>query len=132
MSDRAHEVMDYLYSEGDVDIILFGYVLGLVSSDGNDNLYKKSPRKRLTDAIALVRFLLSSGDFKVGKTFRDDGDNIKYEIFSDFEKFIEIVNSSFLKGGIDDVDLITQTWLKKIIRNDRLPKIPEYIEDIFK
>ncbi|MBW9065402.1 hypothetical protein JNB71_19035 [Rhizobium herbae] len=130
MDSRASIVIDYLYDEGRRDIILFGYILGLVTSDG-ENLYQKTPEQRFSDATTLSNFLVSSGAFVAGKTTNDSNGEFKQYIFEDFEDFIVLNKSNFEKGGIDDIDLITQTWLKKVTKKDIPEIIPEFIEKLF-
>lgn len=130
MDSMAKTVFDFIYNEGSRDVILFGYIIGLVSSGGDEKLNKKTPEQRFGDAIKLTRFLVSSGDFVVGKTTARFNRNFGENIFEDFEDFVLLNKSNFEKGGIDDIDLITETWLKKITKNDVPEIIPEHIEKL--
>ncbi|MGO7402874.1 hypothetical protein [Rhizobium ruizarguesonis] len=51
--------MDYLYDEGDRDIIFFGFIIGVVSFDREDNPYEKSEADRFNHSLRLANFLIS-------------------------------------------------------------------------
>ncbi|MBD9597789.1 hypothetical protein IB270_33740 [Ensifer sp. ENS05] len=131
MNIRAQKAFEYLYDEGDIDIILLGYILGLVSSDESDVSYEKSDDRRLEDAIKVIKYLVSTNDFEVGRTVVDGRGNFQYEAFNDIEEFVEIAQKNFEKGGIDDIELITETWLRKSCKGSRPKNIPKYIQSIF-
>jgi len=44
----AKTIVDYLYDEGDRDIIFFGFIIGVVSFDREDAPYEKSKPTDLT------------------------------------------------------------------------------------
>lgn len=131
-SKYCQKMLQYIYNEGDIDIIFFGQIIGVVSFDENDLSFGKAPLKRLADGLALVNYLVSIGDFFLGENRRLAGGGIVCEICSDgFQRFSELANSFFLRGGIDDVDLNSGIWLKKNQVGKLPPRVPLEIDALF-
>jgi hypothetical protein len=131
-SEYCQKMLQYIYGEGDVDIIFFGQIIGVVSYDENDFPFGKTPSKRFDDGIALVNYLVSIGDFFLGENRKIDGDGVIGEICSGgFQRFFEVANSFFLRGGIDDVDLNSGIWLKKAQVGKLPPQVPLEIDALF-
>lgn len=131
MSHEAQRVINFIYQDGEVDIMLFGYMIGFVSADIDDNSYQKTDAKRLEDAIALTKYLAHTGDFEVGLTEMGENGNFTECAFADFSSFVDLVSSVFAVGGIDDIDLLTQTWLRKVRKGSLPPDCPAEIAQLF-
>ncbi|MEC4720259.1 hypothetical protein RY831_13940 [Noviherbaspirillum sp. CPCC 100848] len=126
------DMVDYLYEEGDRDLIFFGQILGVVSYDENDNPFDKTPEKRMSDAIKLANYLISSDDFCLGKTVKQQDETYQYRVYEEgFQKFCEDVTRAFSSNGIDDVDLNAGIWLKKLKIGQRRTAIPREIMEMF-
>lgn len=132
MADHANETVKYIYQEGDIDLIFFGHILSMVSADAEDIPLKKNPERRLSDAIKLVDFLVSSGDFYVGRTvMQQDGTYSDVPFENGFQDFLGAVNETFSQKGIDDIDLLTGSWIKKTQVGRDAPPISSEISSLF-
>lgn len=129
----ASDMLKYLYEEGDRDLIFFGQILGVVSYDENDNLFRKTPERRLSDAIKLVNYLISLGDFDIGRTLKQkDGEYINVLYKNGLSEFLINANELFSKNGIDDIDLNSGIWLKKLHIGQSISRIPNEITELFR
>ncbi|RXZ36329.1 hypothetical protein D9O50_07255 [Oxalobacteraceae bacterium CAVE-383] len=130
-SEYAVDMLNYFYEEGDRDLIFFGQILGAVSYDDEDRLFDKTPEQRMTDAIKLVNYLISLGDFDVGRTIEQDG-TCTYSFYKNgFQEFCVAANEMFSKNGIDNINLHAEIWLKKIHVGLPAPTIPNDIVKLF-
>ncbi|MBB3457258.1 hypothetical protein FHT86_005576 [Rhizobium sp. BK313] len=130
---RANDIVNYLYDEGDIDLTFFGHILGMVSADENDVSFEKSAEQRLSDAITLVDFLVSSGDFYVGQTMgKQDGKYIDVPLSGGLEEFRNEAMDIFAKEGIDGDNLIVFSWIKKKKIGKKAPPLPGHIIDLFR
>lgn len=128
----AIDMLDYLYEEGDRDLIFFGQILGVVSYDRNDRLFDKTPERRIADAIKLVDYLISSGDFKAGQTQKQQDGSYTHIFFqNELHEFGMNANVMFSQNGIDDVDLNSGIWLKKVRIGQSVSAIPNEILALF-
>jgi hypothetical protein len=129
---RANDIVNYLYAEGDIDLTYFGHILGMVSANENDIAFDKSAEQRLMDAITLVEFLVSSGDFYIGHTLgKQDGKYVDAALSGGLEQFKSEAMDIFEKEGIDSDSLIIFSWIKKINIGKKAPSIPERIIELF-
>ncbi|MFS8057227.1 hypothetical protein QD357_31180 [Rhizobium sp. BR 317] len=130
-SQHAYETIRYIYREGDIDLIFFGQILGMVSNDPDDAPLNKAPEQRIADAISLVEFLVSTGDFYVGRTSK--GSNGKYADipFAGISEFKEMVGNIFLNEGLDGDNLITCSWIRKLTIGSKPPAIPNRVVELF-
>ncbi len=128
----ASDMLNYLYEEGDRDLIFFGQILGVVSYDENDNLFSKTSERRFNDAIKLVNYLISLGDFDIGRTLKQkDGTYINVIYNNGLSEFLLNANELFSKNGIDDMDLNSGIWLKKLHIGQSKSRIPNKITELF-
>jgi hypothetical protein len=131
----AGEMLDYLYNDGDIDIIFFGQILGVVSYDDEDKPFAKSKKQRLDDAIKLAVYLLESNDFSMGEMIKPKT-GLSYFSPYTFEKRSPqtIFQEKFSNcEDIDDLNKTIEIVFKKNIKNKPAPKIiPENLLEIFK
>ncbi|MDR2153545.1 MAG: hypothetical protein LBE78_00755 [Burkholderiaceae bacterium] len=126
------DLFDDLYSEGDIDIIFFAQILGMVSYGKDDFKFNKSSEKRMADALKLVDYLVSLGDFNVGKTLKMPDGTFAYNTYKEgFSEFYADANKIYSKNGIDDIDLMCSLWLKKLHIGQSAPIIPNEIMKLF-
>jgi hypothetical protein len=131
-SQYAFDMLDYLYEEGDRDLIFFGQILGMVSYDRNDNLVDKSPEKRIADAIKLVEYLISDGGFEAGQTVKRQDGTFVYDLYQGgLREFCMHVNEMYAQYGIDGVDLNSAIWLKKSQPGRPESTVPPEIIELF-
>lgn len=130
--EYATTMLSHLYEEGDRDMIFFGQILGMVSYDNDDRLFSKTPEKRLDDAFKLVKYLIQSRDFHVGKTIKKCNETCSLISYgSGFEEFYVDAMKMFLHNGINDVDLNSALWLRKNHIGQPLPVISPVVFDFF-
>lgn len=128
----AKTMVDYLYDEGDRDIIFFGYIIGIVSYDRKDIEYDKSEYTRFCHAIKLANFLVSRGDFRPGTSVRQaDSGFCKTLYEGGFEEFRKNLEGLFDEGGIDNIDLVAGPWLIKNYIGQSAPAIPDSVAELF-
>jgi len=129
---RANDIVNYLYEEGDIDLTYFGHILGMVSADQDDIPFDKTPEQRLADAITLVEFLVCSGDFYIGHTLgKEDGKYIDAPLSGGLEQFKIEAMDFFEREGIDSDNLIIFSWVKKVNIGKKPQDIPERIVALF-
>ena len=63
----VEEIVDEIYSEGEIDVIFFAYLVGYVNFDEEDNSFEKSDVEIVEGVLHLVKYLVSEGDFEVGR-----------------------------------------------------------------
>ncbi|WP_088750029.1 hypothetical protein [Herbaspirillum robiniae] len=134
MDDKEYalEMIDGLYEEGDVDLIFFSQIIGIVSYDVNDHPFDKSDKKRMADALLLLRYLISNGDFFAGETVFLPEDKCEYRAYGGtLNDFCESLAMFFEKNGIDDIELKTKFWLRKIKIGKKMGCVPEEIQRLF-
>ncbi len=130
--ENAREVLELVYDGGERDIELFGYVIGYASGDFDDNWFEKTDDERILDAVKLCEYFVSTGDFSVGQTIDRDEGKFDYVIFDDFSDFRKTVDDIYREKGIEDIDLLVSTWLKKTNLGTKAPRlIPGNIAEIF-
>ncbi|NTJ02366.1 hypothetical protein G6K93_18490 [Agrobacterium rhizogenes] len=130
---HALDTIGFIYREGDIDLIFFGHILGMVSNDAEDLPLNKTPARRVADAISLVEFLVSTGDFYVGHTIRGaEGKYTDVPFPRGISEFKEIINDIFLEEGLDGDNLIVSSWIRKLNIGSEPPVIPNRILEIFK
>ncbi len=64
---KIEEIIDEIYSEGESDVIFFAYLVGYVEFDEKDNSFEKSDGEIAEGVLHLVKYLVSEGDFEVGR-----------------------------------------------------------------
>lgn len=128
----AKTMVDYLYDEGDRDIIFFGHILGIVSYNGKDIAYDKSESTRFCHAIRLTNFLVSGGEFRAGISVRQTDGSFRETLYKGgFEEFRKNLERLFDEGGIDNIDLIAGPWLIKNNIGRSAPAIPDSVAELF-
>ena len=130
--EYARTMVDYLYDEGDRDIIFFGFIIGVVSFDREDAPYEKSEADRFDHALRLASFLISEGDFSPGKSIRQENGKFRETLYEGgFEEFRHDVENLFGGGGIDNIDLVAGPWMVKNNIGKSAPSVPDCISQLF-
>ncbi|PDV86525.1 hypothetical protein CO652_20875 [Rhizobium sp. H4] len=125
-------MVDYLYDEGDRDIIFFGHILGIVSYDRKDIAYDKSESTRFCHGIKLANFLVSGGDFSPGISVRQTDGSFRKSLYTGgFEEFRKKLERLFDESGIDNIDLVAGPWLIKNYIGRSAPAIPDSVAELF-
>ena len=128
----VNDLIDYLYEEGNKDLISFGQLLGIVTYDQNDDSFGKKPIQRLEDALLLASFLVNSGDFDcVVYTKNPDSTFCLSSIADGVQGLAFLTRKRFELGGIDDLELVSGFWLRKLSFGNKRPTIGEDIYFIF-
>jgi hypothetical protein len=130
----AQETLSYFYEVGENDQVYFGQLLGAVSYDRHDRLLQKSSWHRLSDALHLLRFLIDSGDFLLWQSSTQTSGKLLQQPFAGrVNDFRRIAEALLVRGGIDDIDLNTGYWLRKIPvgQSQSSRTVPEDIVDLF-
>jgi hypothetical protein len=127
----AERSLEYLYEDGDRDLIAFGQVLGEVTYDVNEVRYDKSEMDCFRDACDVVDFLAGSGDFEVLHVVDVAGAR-DYAPFANSAEFRSHMAQLFENsGGTPSGDLSFAVWLKKRHVGWAPPRIPERIANLF-
>lgn len=134
MIDKAYvnDLIDYFYEEGNRDLISFGQLIGIVSYDKNDISFGKTSIQRLEDALLLARFLVSTGDFEC-VSYRQNPD-LTFEIspvIGGIEGLDCLAHKKLELGGIDDLELVSGFWLRKLSDDKISAAINSCVYDIF-
>ena len=64
---NVENILNEIYSEGEIDVIFFAYLAGYVEFDEKDNSFEKGDAEIVEDVLHLVKYLVSEGDFEVGR-----------------------------------------------------------------
>jgi len=123
------DMIDYLYEDGDRDYVLFGQIISIVSYDREDHPFNKTDKQILIDSINLTKYLVSTGDFNIGKTIKTSDNNFSYIILN-MDDFIKQVEQEFKKSGVKG-EIHYVFWLKKLNKNKRTLDIPDSIRNLF-
>jgi hypothetical protein len=129
--ERAIDTIEYIYEEGDIDLIFFGHIVSMISFDEDSNLLPKTPLRRLADGFKLVSFLVSSNDFYVAQTVGYPDGSYEDFRFASLDEFQEMASQLFREGGLDDIDFKVGSWVRKTKIGTPAPPIPPEIVDLF-
>ena len=134
MIDRAYvnDLIDYFYEEGNRDLISFGQLIGIVTYDQDDISFGKTSIQRLEDALLLARFLVGTGDFEC-VVYRQNPDSTFYisPVIGGIEGLDFLTHKKLELGGIDDLELVSGFWLKKLSDNKINTAINSCVYDVF-
>lgn len=129
----ALEMIDSLFEEGDHDFIFFNQILDAVSFDENDLPVAKSIQQRTKDALKLVEYFISLGNFDVGCMERGQKDDLAYvPCAGGFDEFCKRAEHLISQNGLEDDYLNFGMRLRKLHQGALPPPITQEIESIFK
>lgn len=123
-------------------ISLVGAVESIYLGEESDNHLNlgKSNEQLLQDTFILIKYLISTGDFEIGKLAPSKkgeisdvfyyGDNALIP-YSNFSSFQTEVLSLYQIYGFDAEPLHSKIWLNKKSIGKKAPKIPEEIKKLF-
>ena len=128
----AQSYINDIYSEGDIDLLFFGFITGFVNYDENDQCYGKSDLKCFQDTLTLIRYLVDEGDFSVGYMGEKDGQVgfIAYE--NDFKEFELAANTSMQNNGLHCDALLWGFAIRKMRIGKRAPSVREDIANLMR
>lgn len=132
MNNRAQKVIDYFYEEGEIDYIFLAQIMASVSYDENDVELNKSVSSKLSDVRNLLNYIVSTGDFKLGKSVTNDDGLVEYiEFDQNIDEFWNDLKISINNEGINSIEVNYGFWIKKIKGRSAPSSLPKSINSIF-
>lgn len=132
MNNRARDVIDYFYEEGEIDYIFLAQIIAAVSYDENDTDLSKSVDRKLSDVRVLLDYIFGTGDFKLGKSITNVDGFVEYiELDCTIDNFVEDFKTSINKYGIDSIDVNYGFWIRKVKGRISDGPLPQVINTIF-
>ncbi|MFL9711607.1 hypothetical protein [Methylobacillus sp. Pita1] len=139
----AQDYIDDLYEEGEFDITSLSFLFGAVNFGGteDEDCLNKTDVQCLQDAFILINYLISSGDFEIGK-FTPPQDEEKegppsrddyiFKPYENIELLKKVVISLYEKEGFNAEPFHSEIWLKKKSLGKKSPMIPDEIKKLFR
>jgi len=132
LSNRARDVIDYFYEEGEIDYIFLAQIIAAVSYDENDTDLSKSVDRKLSDVRVLLDYIVGTGDFKLGKSITNVDGFVEYiELDCTIDNFVDELKTSISKYGIDSIDVNYGFWIRKVKGRISDGPLPQIINTIF-
>jgi len=132
LNNRARDVIDYFYEEGEIDYIFLAQIIAAVSYDENDTDLSKSVDRKLSDVRVLLDYIFGTGDFKLGKSITNVDGFVEYiELDCTIDNFVEDFKTSINKYGIDSIDVNYGFWIRKVKGRISDGPLPQVINTIF-
>jgi len=132
LSNRARDVIDYFYEEGEIDYIFLAQIIAAVSYDENDTDLSKSVDRKLSDVRVLLDYIVGTGDFKLGKSITNVDGFVEYiELDCTIDNFVDELKTSISKYGIDSIDVNYGFWIRKVKGRISDGPLPQVINTIF-
>jgi hypothetical protein len=117
----TQDQLDDLYLEGDIDILFFSFISGPIAYDENNISYGKSDLEILNDTLSLIKFLVQTGDFEVGR-MTSGINGVEFLPYPNgFVDFAAGVNKAFEDGGLRCEALLWEFALVKVRKGSSAP-----------
>jgi hypothetical protein len=132
LSNRARDVIDYFYEEGEIDYIFLAQIIAAVSYDEDDTDLSKSVDTKLSDVRILLDYIVGTGDFKLGKSITNVDGFVEYiELDCSIDNFLDELKISINKYGIDSIEVNYGFWIRKVKGRIAGSPLPQFINTIF-
>lgn len=106
--------------------------MAAVSYDENDVELTKGISSKLNDVRNLLNYIVSTGDFKLGKSVTDGDGLVEYiELDSNIDDFWNELEISINNEGINSIEVNYGFWIKKIKWRTAPGSLPKSINNIF-
>ena len=97
---NVENILSEIYSEGEIDVIFFAYLAGYVEFDEKDNSFEKGDAEIVEDVLHLVKYLVSEGDFEVGRMTNFE-ERVVFVPYADgYKEFSSEVERLLLEEGL--------------------------------
>ena len=120
-------IVSDIYAEGDIDLLFFGFITGYVSYDADDNSYDKSNWQVFEDTVKLIEYLITTGDFVVGRMYATD-DGVEFVAYANgFTEFESVARQYMCEAGLRCDALSWELALCKVHIGKAASAVPELV-----
>lgn len=124
----VEEIVDEIYSEGEIDIIFFAYLVGYVNFDEEDNSFEKSDVEIVEGVLHLVKYLVSEGDFEVGRMTNFEERVVFAPYAGGYKEFSSEVERLLVEEGLRCDALTWELAVKKVKIGTPAPDPRDYAQ----
>ena len=125
---NVENILNEIYSEGEIDVIFFAYLAGYVEFDEKDNSFEKGDAEIVEDVLHLVKYLVSQGDFEVGRMTNFEERVVLVAYADGYKEFSSEVERLLLEEGLRCDALTWELAVKKVKIGTPAPDPRDYAQ----